>query len=209
MRHLIGLALMALLVACSSGGANNNQQLLAAAKAQFFGKKGTTASPTREQVRAGITPDFRQQTGNVPLLLASSLRVPITSILPRLAVNGDVETYMSSDGISVSFRDGLLIGTRGLGNDLMAADVSGVAARIRAGSGQAVRTHKYLNGEEQLVPYRFDCTYARSGAEVVESCSGEGLSFTNRYVTTKGGGFAVSTQWASPRLQSYLFERIR
>jgi len=209
-RKLIGLALMALLVACSSeSGGNENAQLVNAVKSQFLGKKAPVQTATREQLRAAITPEFREQSGNVPLLLVSSLRVPISSIVPRFSVNGNVETYMTTDQISLALRDGILISTRGLGNDLMAADVTGVAARIRAGSGQAVRVHKYLDGENQLIPYRFDCSYARSGGEVVESCAGNGLSFTNRYTLGAGGRIKVSAQWVSPGLQSYLIEEIR
>ncbi|WP_407493685.1 YjbF family lipoprotein [Pseudooceanicola sp. MF1-13] len=209
-RTAMAVALTGLLVACSTGSDTvGNSQTLDLLKATVTRNKAPAPTATRDQLRAAITPEFRAQSGNVPLLLVSSLRVPVSSILSRASVNQNVETYITPDQITFALRDGILIASRGLGYDLMAADVSGVSERIRAGSGTAVRTHKYLDGKNQLVPYRFDCSYARAGAEVVESCSGEGLSFTNKYTLGAGGRIAVSTQWVSPGLQSYLIEHIR
>ncbi|EAQ03081.1 hypothetical protein OB2597_13093 [Pseudooceanicola batsensis HTCC2597] len=206
--RLLAAALVLALAACGNdtsqpkAGAALYKQLTAR-----FAQGDDQSPPTRDQLRAAITPEFRAETGNKPLLLASSQRVPVSSILTMFAQNGEVRTYMTPDQISFSLRRGILIASRGLGNDLMSADVSGVLARIRAGSGRAVRVHTYLDGEDQLVDHRFDCAYSRAETgEVLERCEGPTASFTNRYTLNRAGGIAVSVQWISPGLQSYLIE---
>ena len=198
---------LALLAACGSKG---SQPFLASQAIKQLGErvkgKGEAAPPpTADQLRAAITPEFRAQSGNLPLLLASSLRTPVASIMMQAGVNGNVRTYFAPDSISFALRDGVLIASRGLGGDLMQADVSQVIPRIRAGSGQARRVHRYLDGEDQEYTVNFDCSYARSVGEVVETCQGEVASFTNRYVL-KGGKIVVSVQWVAPQLGSFKLE---
>lgn len=197
---------LSVLAACGSKG---SQPFLASQAIKQLGErvKGTEKAtpPTADQLRAAITPEFRAQSGNLPLLLASSLRTPVASIMMQAGVNGNVRTYFAPDSISFALRDGVLIASRGLGGDLMQADVSQVIPRIRAGSGQARRVHHYLDGEDQEYTVSFDCSYARSRSEVIETCQGDIANFTNRYVL-KGGKIVVSVQWVAPQLGSFKLE---
>lgn len=203
---LIG-ALVAALAACSSDTDSPSvaKTLAAGLKAKASGET-PPPSPTADQIRASITPELRAANANAPLMIASSLRVPVSSIMAMSGQNGDVRTYLAPDGISFSLRSGVLIASRGLGTDLMAADVSQVLPRIRAGSGQAARVHRYLNGEDTLVSQSYNCTYARAGGEVVERCSGEDVTFENRYVLGRNGAITVSVQWVGPGLGSFRLE---
>lgn len=200
---------LALLGGCSNdpSRANVTKTLVQGVSAKVK-KSEPMALPTAAQLKAAVTPEVRAQTGNQPLLIGSSLRVPVSAIMAMAAENGDVRTYLGTDGISFSLRSGVLVASRGLGTDLMSAEVSQVLPRIRAGSGQAVRAHRYLNGENQLVVREYRCTYSRAGGEVIEACSGEDASFENRYVLDRAGKIVISVQWVSPLLGSYRLEDI-
>jgi hypothetical protein len=205
---ILGAALIAL-AACGNDsskpkvGATALQRVMDRVKG---GRDAPQPTPTADQLRAAVTPEFRAQTGNAPLLLASSTRLPVSSIMVMAGENAGVRTYFAPDGISFSLRQGVLIASRGLGTDLMRADVSQVLPRVQAGEGFAVRVHHYLDGENQTVERRFTCSYTTQGAEVVESCSGGETSFENRYFLNDNGEIAVSIQWVSPQLQSYRLE---
>lgn len=173
---------------------------------KLTGKDETPTTPSADQIRAAVTPEARAQFGNQPLMLASSTDKPVNSILVLASQNGDVRTYFTPDSISLSLRNGIVIASRGLGADLMRADVSQVMARIQDGSGVATRDHFYLDGENQTYRRRFTCTYAKVGAEVVESCSGADASFENRYALNSKGEIAVSVQWVSPQIGSFRLE---
>ena len=124
--------LIALALAVSVGACGNDTTQPGVGKAVVASLKGRLAGgeeaprPTADQLRAAITPEFRAQSGNKPLLIVTSQRVPVSSILTMFAENGGVRTYLSPDQISFSLRNGVLVATRGLGDDLMSADVSDV-----------------------------------------------------------------------------------
>lgn len=205
---ILGAAVLAL-AACGNDtskpkvGASAMQRVMDRVKGR---KQEPQPSPTADQLRAAVTPEFRAQSGNLPLLLASSTRLPVSSIMVMAGDNAGVRTYFAPDGISFSLRQGILVASRGLGTDLMRADVSQVLPRVQEGEGFAVRVHHYLDGENQTVARHFTCAYNTEGQEVVESCSGGETSFENRYFLNEDGEIAVSIQWVSPQLQSYRLE---
>ena len=94
----------------------------------------------------------------------------------------------------MSFESGILVGTRGLGNDLMGADISGVRATLNAGGGTVTRRHSFLSSEDQIFTRDMTCTITREGSETlqtlrgprdtvkfVEDCQGRLLVFKNSY----------------------------
>ena len=98
-------------------------------------------------------------------------------------------------------RNGMLVGTRGLGHDLSVAE-PGTEGLIRAGaSGSGTRVMRYFAGDGVERPLQFACTVGagpRPGV-TVESCEGHGTSFQNSYMVG-GGQIAVSRQWIGPDL---------
>ena len=206
------LGLVAAMALGLAGCGNDASQPKVLASAFKTAKAGLTKAddapgPTAAQIKAAITPEVRAANANKPMMIGTSLRVSVSAPLVLAGQNNGVRTYFSTDGVSFSLRNGVMVASRGLGMDLMSADVSQVMPRIQAGSGRAVRVHNYLNGQNQLVPHRYDCGYARSGAVVTETCSGEGVSFENRY-TLRNGRVVVSDQWVNPTLGSYRLEDI-
>jgi hypothetical protein len=205
--------LIALALAVSVGACGNDTTQPGVGKAVVASLKGRLAGgeeaprPTADQLRAAITPEFRAQSGNKPLLIVTSQRVPVSSILTMFAENGGVRTYLSPDQISFSLRNGVLVATRGLGDDMMSADVSDVLPRIRAGTGRAVRIHRYLDGENRIILASFVCDYDRGAEGVVEErCRGEDHNFVNRYSLGSGGRIVISDQWVGVGQGSYRIE---
>jgi len=102
--------------------------------------------------------------------------------------------------VSMTFADGILIGTRGLSEDLMGTDANGVRAAIRAGGGTTTRRHSFLTARDQIRTRSMTCTVTQGDPETLtllsgkqdtikfeESCTGE-MVFTNSYWVDAGTG---------------------
>ncbi|WP_022706615.1 YjbF family lipoprotein [Paracoccus zeaxanthinifaciens] len=130
-----------------------------------------------------------------PLIQAGFENLGRTQVMALTGQNGAMRTYMTPSEEALIIRDGLLVGTRGLGNDLSVAEV-GTAAAIRAGSGSGTRVMRYFSGDGLERPLRFDCTVGAGPQPgvTVENCEGHGVTFQNSY----GAQGAVSRQWIGP-----------
>ncbi|MBU2958082.1 YjbF family lipoprotein [Paracoccus sp. 1_MG-2023] len=130
-----------------------------------------------------------------PLIQAGFEGLGRTQVMAMTGQNGAMRTYMTPSEEALIIRDGLLIGTRGLGNDLSVAEI-GTAAAIRAGAGSGTRVMRYYSGDGLERPLEFDCTVGAGPKPgvTVENCEGHGVSFQNSYA----GQGAVSRQWIGP-----------
>lgn len=178
------LGLCAALVACgpmNKGGLGN--QFADAVKARTGG--ATAPAPAAATLPANIA-------GNV--LLTTLTGKDATAALTRASTRGRTTTWISPGKVSLALEDGVLVGTRGLGNDLMGADIAGVRAAITAGSGSATRVHSYLDSQDKITQITLSCAYTRVGPEQVtltagprtltrtdELCTSARLVFTNNY----------------------------
>jgi len=200
-RVLTALTLSVLLAACGSDPGQNN--ILAPLTQSASGILGRTpaAGPTAAQIRSRITPEVRASFGNVPLKIATLEEKNLASVLIERARNRDQITYFTPDGISMTYESGVLVGTRGLGFDLMDADVDQVLSSLRTRADGAVRIHRYLDGEEQVILRSFICDYTGAGT-VTETCYSDGFQITNTYAMS-GGRITSSRQWISPE-QGYI-----
>lgn len=156
----------------------------------------------------------RLSRAGAPAMIASAEDRGGAGALALSARNGQVTTWLSADNTTLSFREGLLVATRGLGGDLMSADIAGPLALIRqGGSGLAVRIHRYLDGEDQTRILSFVCDVSsrgmrtiavgdqRSGTRLMqERCVGADTEFQNLYwILPATGEIVQSRQWAGPR----------
>lgn len=154
--------------------------------------------------RAAIEQSEREQV--LVALPATGVAVPIA----LFEENRGKETYVTTDLVSVTFEDGLLIATRSLGADLMAADIDDIRPILRSG-GNAVRVHDYLNGLNQIERYSYQCDVTVIGPETIEifersyrttqvqeDCVSPDTSFTNIYWMDGDGTIWQSRQWVSP-----------
>ncbi|NDV02553.1 YjbF family lipoprotein [Pseudoroseicyclus tamaricis] len=127
-------------------------------------------------------------------------------------------TYESQYRFSAAYRDGILVGTRGLADDLMAADPGNLLAAIRAGGGTTRRVHETLSPLDEIERTSFDCTIGGGALETVnlglkevpargweEECLGGGLQFKNKYWLDSAGEIVASRQFVSETV-AYLRE---
>lgn len=194
-RNLLAFAAAALLGACGNNG--NREDLLAVIGTSLDQLGSDPAGASAEELVARLTPEVREELGDIDLLVVTLEEPNLSSFLYEAEANGDVTTFFTLDGVSLSLRDGVLVATRGLGFDLMIAEVSGLSPLLETG-GQYTRTHRYLDGEDRLASFDFHCEVT-PGPEVRETCKGHGFSFENRYAHRERQGlFALSRQWIGP-----------
>ena len=147
-------------------------------------------------------------------LMAARLTGPGTfATLVPVGVNGDVFTWRSADDITLSLKQGIVVATRGLGQDLMAADVDDTLKMLRGYAQGYTRIHTYLDGEYQTHFQAFTCRTDGQSAErieivghfhqtqrVEESCFSPDQRIANTYWVDSGGTVWKSKQWVSPSL---------
>lgn len=106
-------------------------------------------TPAGDDPRSVLTRAMLNRQGQ-PTLLAELPKLSVSATMALFGRNGDVQTWKSADGVSLSFLDGVLVSSRGLGADVMSADVSGTRAMLAGdGSARHIRLHSYLDGDYQ------------------------------------------------------------
>ncbi|VDS10696.1 hypothetical protein PARHAE_03914 [Paracoccus haematequi] len=145
-----------------------------------------------------------------PLIQVGFENLGRTQVMAMTGQNGAMRTFMTPSEEAVILRNGMLVGTRGLGNDLSVAE-PGTEGLIRAGgSGSGTRVMRYFAGDGVERPLQFACTVGagpRPGV-IVESCQGHGASFQNSYMV-QGGQIPVSRQWVGPALGYVTIQTLR
>lgn len=160
-------------------------------------KKAETAAPKSPQEMAAEA--LRVNPG--PLILVGFEKTGRNQVLAMTGENGSMRTFMTPGEQALILRDGLLIGTRGLGYDLSVAEPQ-TEALIRSGSsGSGQRIMRYYTGDGLETPLRFECTTGQGPKPgvLVENCKGHGVTFQNSYIS-QGGQISVSRQWIGPTL---------
>ena len=129
----------------------------------------------------------------------------------REARRGTKETWLGTDGVTLTFDRGVLAGTAGFGAALQAADVAPTASAVLAGrTTQVERVHSLLSGNDTTILRAFVCDIEVSGSEVIEldtrntrtrkmteTCYSLDTTFTNEYwVDPRRGAIVQSRQWA-------------
>ncbi|WP_435310412.1 YjbF family lipoprotein [Primorskyibacter sedentarius] len=144
-----------------------------------------------------------------PLALVSVEQRKASALVIPIARNGAYETYATEQRQTITFRDGMITSTRGLGGDLMSSDEDALLALVsRASGGTAPYRMRYLTGEDVTVTQQFTCTVARGGTapvklgainttarQVTAQCNGPDATFTNTYLVDGAGDILGSRQW--------------
>lgn len=214
-----GVALLALLVvACGS----DRDELELTRLGQSLGKRITGGDAEAVAAsQAAVLQVTRAQVDASPLPLMR-VRLEGTGAMSTLfqadrKARGNA--WFTADGVALYFREGMLIGTRGLGQDLMGLSSPGLGAAVAA--GDVTRTWRYLDGDEQLVDVALDCQLDRAPHapieivgrvhrvdQITEWCRGKDadgapISFENFYWVSPG-----TTQiWQSRQYVSKKFGR--
>ena len=127
-------------------------------------------------------------------LVSRGIKFPMSQVSAR----DGVTIYASKDGAQVFLRNGILVGTRGLGRDLMSADAPTPAA-LRAGAPHQ-RSYYDLDGTDTTIRHVFTCTVERdpaAGNAVAEACTADIGTIRNQYWFDSAGGLIKSRQWVS------------
>jgi hypothetical protein len=143
------------------------------------------------------------------LLQVSIVSRDAAAILIKGGTNGTKTTWLSPDGIGLVFDGGLLIGSRGLGDDLMGADIATAKSSLNGG-GTHRRTLEFITGVDQIERRTFRCVTAKTGVETLiiferdydtlvleESCIGDSGDFKNTYWLDRNSVIWRSRQWIS------------
>lgn len=161
--------LLALLAGCGSDRAEPSalattvvtvaQSALSSVQAMRRGQEQTAAP-------APLTRADIEKYG-VPILRTVIATRGADALLTITDTKGDVVTWSTTDGTSFTFRQGVLIQTRGLGPDLMSAEAPSVAQLLRNG-GTHRRQYFFLGADDATTRRTYDCTATVAGQETIE-----------------------------------------
>ena len=206
-KQTISVGLFALIAACGPLAKDTGSQRIAQLVTSLvpIGKPEAAtaavapATMTREQVDASP----------VPLMLMAVPSRGGGGLVQMVGQNDGRATWQSADGISITTENGVVVATRGLGDDLYSASVSSGPAYFTDG-GTGPRVHEYLTGEDRIARPELNCTVALSGEETLtildvtyetsrynERCINDQFDFTNVIWVGSDGKIRQSQQWIS------------
>lgn len=200
------VAMMLTTVACGPLNKNNiSTGALKAVQARFDGTPDmpVPTAPVLTRAQVDANPDS--------FMVLNAYNGTLVAALAAGGSNGNRITWLSSNELSVTTQNGVMVATRGFPRDLMAAEVDDVMRALIAGGGSATRTHETLSGTDQIVTQTFACTVALQGREIIgildrqigtevfaETCQSDRLAFTNRYWIDESGRMVRSLQAIAP-----------
>jgi len=143
MRKILTLLGLAFLTACSSEGREDTQ----------FQQAISRFAPQEFTARF----NFLVQTG-APQLEVAYVRSKQSGAILLEHQRGDFDYWLSSDEVQLILQKGLIHGTRGIGEGLLAAELSQPLYHIlNLKSGHSDRFHTYLNGNDKAVTRTYRC----------------------------------------------------
>jgi len=208
------LALAGLLAGCGSDttrletGRQASGELRNVVKG-LLGKKQAAAPASPEMIaQAGLSANAG------PSILATLEASKSTAFFALRGENGAMRTWLAPSEQGLITRNGLLVGTRGFGNDMMSADVSALSGLVHgARAGQAQIELRYLDGLGKERPLPLSCTtepggpksetfagIRYSGTALRAHCEGHGFAFDADYIVAGSGQIVASRQWIGPQL---------
>ena len=148
---------------------------------------------------------------NQPIILLSSLDGKNTATLVALGSYKNILTWVSADGISVSFLNGILIATRGYSQDLMESQNNDLDTLFSRNKKNRSKKYRYLNGENQYRELTFICSVVAKKntpsylldmkietTKFTETCTADTTSHTNEYYVLPNTSIVLkSKQWIS------------
>lgn len=201
------------LAGCSSNGSQNTLQAA-------LGALGRTVAP--QHARGPVLTAANVAAFKGPLML---VKIPSRKVRATLTVatrRAGYTTWSTASGQQLILQGGSIVGTRGLGADIMTTRLDGVAAALRAGQGTALRVVRRLDGANRMVARHYRCTYAATGWQqvdlvwrrqrarrVVETCQGDGAAFTDTYWIGPRGTVWRAEQWIGPGVGTLSYWRLK
>lgn len=219
MRGVAAGLILGLLAACSSDSGTKpaiSNVLLGTVKSSV---QARMAGPRQKVV---VTPQMLAETEEAALQInpevAGGTAFLRRAVTRRDSALGNTEIWKSSDDAQIFLRNGITVGSRGLGADVISADARLTVQALRSRSGNSgTRSYQVSDGDATLTNLILNCTIQNLGTEKItivnlvfttdhmrESCVG-GLdgneAVTNDYWVQRGTGLVrKSRQWMGPRL---------
>ena len=127
-------------------------------------------------------------------------------------------TWVSSNGISLSFIDGILISTRGYSEDLIQSQNKEIATLFKNSSSVYKKKYRYLDGQNRYRDVTFNCSMKSTSnikikmvdltletTKFYENCISKFTRHSNEFYVLPGTGIVLkSKQWISPSNGSVL-----
>lgn len=171
---------------------------------------------TREEA-VQLDPDFvASRNAGAPTYIArlQSRKDAYTLFVLQTTNFKNEETWISLDHLSLGMKNGMIIATRGFGNDIYAADVDDTLSAIKSGRKSAITEHFItpLSGANQAEWLAFRCLVTRQSRQPVklsdaytadtdlfyETCRNGQMNFRNVFWVERGSRKIVqSRQWIS------------
>lgn len=219
----------ALLVAGLLAGCSSSQGETESFSTQVFGslKQAVTARREGPRQKTVVTPEMLAQTTTAALQVNPEVRGG-SDFLRRVAARNDsslgtVEIWNSSDNAQVFLRNGIVVGTRGVGGDIIVADANVTVRALQNRTGASgVRSYIISDGDVTTTEYQFRCDLRNLGAENIsvvnlvfstdhirENCvggpTGDAVIRNDYWVQHATGLVRKSRQWIGPQTGYFEF----
>ena len=132
------------------------------------------------------------------------------------------EVWLGVDGATITLKNGFLIATRGLGDDLMSSAGAYPSLHLIAKTTTYIKTQTWLAADNKMLTKEFSCTVSVESKQrdilvfdkaflvrrAVETCDDGTFKTENEYYFDVNGLVRRSNQYLSPTLGSLLIERL-
>lgn len=177
--------------------------------------------PSQEELEANVSQALANSEKRLAIVVVEKRNS--FSFMTEISQNASVRTWASPDRRTLSTASGLIVATRGLGFDLMSANLQGSRALVTARkAGSAQRAMNYLDGENQMQQFRFSCRTARGKTQKIaigeikadtitmtETCRSSKVSFENTYLVDGRGRIVQSRQWLGVENGYIFWQKLR
>ena len=182
------------------------------AKRNFSGQPKSSPAVVKRKTKSWLS-KFKQ-----PIILVSSIDHKNQATLIALGNNDEKLTWVSADGISMTFDKGILISTRGYSQDLFSLRYKNPSELFMHNKLTYKKVHRYLDGENKYNDLNFQCSaikipsrevqildYKLTVDRFIENCKGKRYNYKNEYDLLAGTSIVIiSKQWISPINQYFL-----
>lgn len=218
-RSLLGGALACLIALGACGSKSESQVNLPRTLAGSL----KTAIKAKRAGKAPVRNPSAKQLANTKeaALQVNPEKAGGSDFLRRIAIRSDssggrVEIWQSSDNAQIFIRNGVLVGTRGVGTDLISVSAAATINAVRRSkTGQGRKRYVISDGDNTSQNAEFECSINLLGSESItvvnqvfkvnhlrESCTGGPTGKTqivnDYWVLPNSGTVKKSRQWAGP-----------
>jgi hypothetical protein len=147
----------------------------------------------------GVTPSAPQvlPAKGAPEIWVTLPGAGVKFAMARLQSRDGVEVFSAQDGTQIFFRDGMIIGSRGFGQDLMSAQAPAMATVLRGQPHQ--RVYFQMDGTDTMQREDFACKVqpAAAASTLDELCESPLRVIRNQFTLNGVGKVLKSRQWLS------------